>query len=146
MWKKKKGINNYVCNFQVVVFTICKGRAESDDLASFSDTFYEGIASDINNDKVGKPTISDSEINIKNSKFRNTQLRVDKNGKKEAPHLFLFKKSPACTSNSTHNCKQRHERNSQYVLVDTIYRDKYKKTAPTTTNKKNATVNKQNLH
>ena len=50
--------------------------------------------------------------------------KSDERGKRRAPNLFLFKKAPNCVSNAENTCKERNTAHSEFVLVDTIYRDK----------------------
>ena len=112
--------------------TILHVRAESDDLASFSDSFYRDVSSDSVINLKDSMKELDRNKGIRNS-IQNIKLKVDENGRKRAPNLFLFKKLPSCLPNSTEYCKQRRARNSQFMLVDTIYREEYKKIAHATT-------------
>ena len=119
------------------LFTLLHVKAESDDLASFSDSSFQDISSDsvINLNESKKE--ENGKIGMKNS-IKNIKLKVDANGRKRAPNLFLFKKLPSCLPNSE-TCKQRLARNSQFMLVDTIYREEYKKIA-------HATIKNQTQH
>ena len=94
-------------------------RAESDDFAAFSDSLHEDIISDWNISK--KDYIYPNHE--KDSDKGKITLKTDENGKKRAPNLFLFKRRPKCVPNLKDSCKQRNIAHSQFMLVDTIYRD-----------------------
>ena len=66
---------------QVLLFALLHVRAESDDLASFSDSFYEDVSSDsvINVNESKKE--DDRKIEVQKS-IKDIKLKVDENGRK----------------------------------------------------------------